>query len=728
LTELRAAELRFTSSETIEFLNQLMGLSLSEDDVAALETRTEGWIAGLQLAAISMKGRDDAANFIKSFTGSHRFVMDYLIEEVLAQQPESIQSFLLQTAILNRLTGSLCDALTGQDYGQLTLEMLDHSNLFIIPLDDERCWYRYHHLFSDLLRQRLRQTQLDQIPILHIKASLWYEQNGFVDEAIEHALLGGDHRRAVILIDAHADAIWQRGEHTRFRRWLSEIPVELVSSQPQLCIINAWDLFMNGQREAAEQNLLAAEKVLEESIGLGTETKQLGHYQMDDHDRMKIQGRVATIRAYLVFYRGGIKETKKYVSEALENLPEHDLIWRSTATVVLGDAYGTSGELMSAYRVRLKTLEMSIAAGNAYWILIASTKLALTSRMLGKMEQVIEICQQQLELASVNGLLHTVVIGWLLAIWGEVLAELNDLDGAIQKAKRGVNLTERGREMGTLGWSYHCLLRVLFSSRNMVDAEELIQKMENIAREVHVPPWVSNRMAAWQARIWLVQDNLDAASNWVAERGLDSDDKLTFLHEREYIVLARILIAQGRLDEAHKLLGRLCEESEISGHLSRRIEVLSIQAQMFQVQGDTDQSITILENALALAGPAGYIRIFVDEGPPMASLLYEALDRGIAPEYVRGLLGAFPGTKPAQVDRPKSQAAEIGLVEPLSEREIEVLHLIAEGLTNTEVADRLYLSRNTIKVHTRNIYGKLGVNNRTQAVARARDLGILTSN
>jgi LuxR family maltose regulon positive regulatory protein len=283
LTELRATDLRFTSSEAAEFLNQVMGLDLSMEDIAALETRTEGWIAGLQLAAISMQGRKDASSLIKSFTGSHRFVLDYLIEEVLEQQSESIQSFLLQTAVLNRLTGPLCDAVrfggarspTGQDNGQATLEMLDHANLFMVPLDEERRWYRYHHLFADLLRQRLNQTQPEQLPILHRRASEWYEQNGFADEAIEHALRAEDFERAAYLIEEQADAVWGRGEHTKLRRWLAGLPVELIFSKPHLCVLHAWELFTSGQQDAAEGSLQAAEKALHTSTDLATETSQL---------------------------------------------------------------------------------------------------------------------------------------------------------------------------------------------------------------------------------------------------------------------------------------------------------------------------------------------------------------------------------------------------------------------------------------------------------------------
>ncbi|MFC1976235.1 LuxR C-terminal-related transcriptional regulator [Chloroflexota bacterium] len=727
LIELRGADLRFTNAEAAEFLNQVMSLNLSAEDIATLETRTEGWIAGLQLAAISMQGHEDTTSFIKSFTGSHHFILDYLLEEVLEQQPEGIQNFLLRTSILDRLTGSLCDVLTGQDNGQATLEILEHANLFIIPLDDERRWYRYHHLFADLLRQRLRQTQPMQVSTLHHRASEWNEQNGFADQAIEHALHAEDFEQAAHLIEEQADAIWERGEHTKLRRWLEGLPAKLVFSKPQLCIFHAWYLFASGQQDAVERSLQAAEQALDTSADRATETSPIERDQPSGSDRMKLRGRAAAIRAFLASHRGDVPGVIQHSHQALEYLPEQDSAWRSGAAIALGDAHGIKGNMTAAYQARLEALETCKAAGDIYFSMIANLRLALILRMQGQLQRTIEICQQQMQLANESGMPQTVVVGGLLATWGEVLAELNDLDGAIHQAKKGAELTECGGDVATLVWHYLCLVRVLFSRADMCGAEEIIQKMENIFREHDVPPIITNQMAAWQARIWLAQDKLDAASQWVGERGLDAGGDPIYLHEMEYIVLARILIAQGRLDETIGLLQRLLEAAETGGRTSRAIEILLLQALAFQAGGETTQAMVALEQALTLAEPGGFIRIFVDEGPPMARLLYKAATRGIAPDYARRLLAAFPVAEPEQTDPSKTQAPKSELVEPLSERELEVLQLIAEGLTNPEIASRLFLTLNTVKAHTRNIYGKLGAHNRTQAVAQARALGILSS-
>jgi LuxR family maltose regulon positive regulatory protein len=727
LTELRASDLRFTSSEAADFLTQVMGLNLSKEDISALETRTEGWIAGLQLAAISMQGSKDATGFIKSFTGSHRFVLDYLIEEVLEQQSESVQNFLLQTSILNRVTGSLSDALTGQNTGQATLERLEHANLFIIPLDEERHWYRYHHLFADLLHQRLRQTQSDWVPTLHHRASEWYEQNGFVDEAIEHSLHADDSERAAHLIEGRVDDLWGRGEHSKLRRWLIKLPIDLVFSRPYICIYHAWYLYPSGQLDEAEQTLQAAEQASDSRTDDAPESSLIGWSQLPGSKRMKIQARAAAVRAFMDAYRGDVPGIIQHALQALEYLPEQDLTWRSIASMALADAYVYRGDTTAAYEARLEALKACKAAGDIYLIIVAKLKLAISLRSQGRLQRTTEICRQQVQFANEIGLSQTRAVGWLLAIWGEVLAELNDLNGAIVKAKKGVELTEGGGDLAMIGWSYMCLMRIIFSSRDIAGAEEIIKKMENVARESKVPPWFTNLMAAWQAQLWLIQEKLEAASQWAAERGLDTDGESRWQHEidffllRDYILYSRILIAQEQLDEATDLLQHLLKAAESGGRTSRAIEILILQALALHAGGDTARAMTPLERSLTLAEPGGFIRIFVDEGPPMETLIKRMkVEDGRIKEYVRKLLAAFADKESFPSDtRPQP------LIEPLSNRELEVLHLIAEGLSNREIGLRLYLSPNTIKRHANNIYEKLGVHSRTEAVAKARILNIL---
>jgi LuxR family maltose regulon positive regulatory protein len=359
-------------------------------------------------------------------------------------------------------------------------------------------------------------------------------------------------------------------------------------------------------------------------------------------------------------------------------------------------------------------------------------KLVLNLKARGRLLQAKEICQQRMQFANEKGMSRTAVAGWLLAIWGDVLAETNDLDRALDLVKRGMELTERGGDVTMLGWSCLCLTRVLFSRGDLAGAEEIVQKMDQVARESIVPTWIMNLNAAWQTRIWLAQGKLETVSQWVRERRLEPDKEPTHVGGFEYIALARILIAQGRWDETTTLLQRMLEFAEGGGDITRAIEILVLQTLAFHAWGDTNQAVTTLERALALAEPEGFVRIFVDEGPPMARLLYEALSRGIAPSYTRRLLAAFPLARPEPATEPEqalpsdTRALEPDLIEPLSEREVEILELIAEGLANPEIAARLFLALNTVKTHSSNIYGKLGVHSRTQAVAKARALGLLS--
>lgn len=730
LTELRATDLRFTSTEADEFLNQVMGFDLSTEEIAALGTRTEGWIAGLQLAAlalkraISMKGYGEVTNLIKSFTGSHRLVLDYLIEDVLNYQTQQVQEFLLQTAILNRLAGSLCDALTGRDNGQTTLEMLEQANLFIVPLDDERRWYRYHHLFADLLRQRLTQSQPELLLTLHRKASVWYEHKGFFEEAINHALRGEYFTRAAYLIESQYGDNYERVSQTVLRRWLAEMPEEFVSSEPHLCLFRAWTLFTTGQLDAADQSLQATEKMLDPGSNQEPDVSS-DEGQLSDMDRMKLLGRAAAIRSFIVSFGGDTPGTIRYARQALEYLPEEELQWRSTVLVALGDAYANDGRMADAYNARSAALAAGKASGDPYLLMIVNLRLAEILRQQGKLQQVEQVCVRQLRSAEENGISEWTIVGWLFGIWGEVLAELNNLDGAKDRATKGVELATRGGDLLYEIMSKLCLVRALFSCRDLNGAEEVIQSMENTSLDYDMPLWALVQLSAWRARIWLALGRIEVASRWAEEYEPDVDEEPSFLNEMELMAYARILITQRRLDEATGLLQRLLHAAEAGGRTSRMIEVMILQALTLQAKGETDRALVTLEGAFALAEPEGFVRTFVDEGPPMAHLLNDALDRGISPVFVHHLLAAYPKDEPVQVDTTESLSDQSDLVEELSERELEVLHLIAKGLTNREIADRLYLSLNTVKVHARNIYGKLSVGNRTQAVARARDLGVL---
>ncbi|MCA9927261.1 MAG: hypothetical protein KC419_02240 [Anaerolineales bacterium] len=722
LNELRAADLRFTLEEAAVFLNEVMGLALSTADIAALEARTEGWIAGLQLAAISMQGRPDTTSTVHTFTGSHRFVMDYLIEEVLEQQPPRTREFLLQTAVLDQFTGSLCDALTEQENGHNMLAALDHANLFLVPLDEERRWYRYHHLFADLLRRRLRQSQQEQVLTLHSRASRWFADNGFVSDAIKHALQAEQFEQAAQLIEDHADALWQHGAHGKLMRWLAKMPPEIVMARPPLCIFHAWYLFASGQQDAAEQVLQAAEQ----SLANEQETAESAH------DRAKLRGRIATIHSFMAAYQGDVPAIIQYARQALALLPKDDLTWRSSAAITLGDAEGFAGDMTAAYEARLAAAQACRLANDGYFLLIANLKLAITLRAQGKLQATIDMCHQQRQLAAERGMESTPIAGWCLAVSGEVLAERDELDEALVMAQKGLAQIERGVDLAMHGWSVLCLLRVLFSRGDLAEVAVVIQQFANLSREADVPPWVANQIAGWQVRLWLAQNQPEMAAHWLSEQGLDITREqasllpMDFFRLIDYITMARIWLALERADDAIWLLQNLVIVAEAGERFSKLIEIEVLLALAFWAKGAQPAALQTLETAIAHAAPEGFVRVFLDEGAAMVDLLRAGQAAGIAPAYVRRLLTAVSPQPATPSPTSVAGAGQLNWLEPLSERELDVLQHLAWGLSNQEIADRLYLSLNTVKVHTRNIYSKLDVHNRTQAAARAKELGLLS--
>jgi len=736
ITELRATDLRFTSAEAADFLNQVMGLNLSSDEIRALAARTEGWIAGLQLAAISLQGQADTSRLIQIFTGSNRLVLDYLIEEVLDHQPKPIQDFLLQTAILDRLSGPLCDAvrfgytetssssegtvLTGQENAQVILENLERANLFIISLDAERRWYRYHHLFADLLRQQLKRTNWRKIPALHNRASQWFEQNELLDEAIQHALFAEDYDRSAALLAALADPLWERGEHVKLRNWLAKLPEHTLCAQPQLCIYHFWFLFSTGQQEIAQRFLQAIEESFET-----IPDQSSGKTTLSESEQLKLHGRLGAIQSLICTWKEDLPGIIKHARKALKFLPEGDP-WRRMAAMALGDAQYYRGDVQSAYQTRLETQTTSLPEDDLFFYMVANLKVATSLREMSKLNEAIEICQQQLEFAKEHGLLQTIFVGWALAIWALVLAEQNQLDQALEFANQSLALTIGG-DFAFLCFSYIVLAKTHFYLGDYDTAKINLQKLGEIERTNDIPFYTAGSMVGWQARLMLAQNRLEETAQWIAEQDCEGDLKNLITYDHVIIVKARLLLIQGNLKDAASLLVRLLEACKAAGHTARLIEILVLQALTQQAAGDPSQAHQTLARALALAEPGGYMRVFVDEGPPMARLLYEVLSQGRGSDYVQHLLAAFPDAKPKHPKTMQSQVSDDEWVEPLSDRELDVLRLIAEGLTNQDIAAKLYLSLNTVKAHSRNIYGKLGVKSRTQAAARARALGLLRS-
>jgi LuxR family transcriptional regulator, maltose regulon positive regulatory protein len=728
-TELRASDLRFTPDEAAAFLTEVMGLDLSAGDVAALEARTEGWIAGLQLAALSMQRRADVPGFIRAFTGDDRYIVDFLVEEVLRHQPDRVRSFLLQTSILDRLSGPLCDAVTGQDDGTEMLGALERGNLFVMPLDDKRQWYRYHHLFADVLQAHYLKEQPDQIPVRHRRASAWYEQHGLRSDAIRHALAAEDFARAAGLVEMAALAMLGSSQEATLHGWLTALPDEVVRARPVLSVYYAFASFSREGFDAAEARLRDAERWLDTTADVG-ERRAAPSVEMvvvDDVGFRSLPGTIAVARAYRAGALGDVAGIVMYARRAVDLLPEGDDLWRGAAATLLGIGYWTSGELEAAYR--------SFAEGRARLQRTSYTQFQIVSvhiladiRMAqGRLHEVERIYEQALRLATEQG----------DPAWGtadvyvglsELYRERDDLEAATQYLRRSKELGEHAGLPDTRHLWYVAMARIKEAHGDLDGALDLLDEAERQyvrGADPDVRP-----VAALKTRVWVAQGRLAEALGWVRERSLSVDDDISYLREFEHLTLARVLIARSTrqrddrsLHEAIGLLERLLKAAEAGERTGSVIEILVLQALAHEARGDIPQALGPLERALPLAEPEGYVRIFVGEGEAMRTLLRHAAARGTAPIYTQRLLSAFD--KPARPASTPAQIAATDLTEPLTMREVEILRLIAAGMRNQEIADQLFISLSTVKRHIANAYGKLGVRHRTEAAARANELNLL---
>lgn len=726
LTELRAADLRFTPAEVTEFLNQVMCLNLSAEDIAALESRTEGWIAGLQLAALSMHGRPDATSFIQSFTGSHHFVLDYLIAEVMAKETESIQTFLLRTSMLNRMCGSLCDAVLGDTSasGQQTLEYLERNNLFIVPLDNERCWYRYHHLFAQLLRQRLLQS--GHMADFHIRASQWYEDHGFELEAFQHAAAANDIERAARLILGKGMPLHIRGALTPVLNWLEALPTTELDKRPILWVMYAGALITAGLTSAVEQKHQAAEAIL-----IGAEP------DIDTHD---ILGRIANNRATLAFIQYQADVAIVQAQRALEYLRPDNLPVRNISTWVLGAAYQQKGDRSAASQAFSEAISLSQKIGHTFVTKLATMGLGRIQETENRLYLAAETYRHALDLFGEYPLPSAAEAHLGLA---RIYYEWNDLDTAEEHGQQSLRLAQQwDRVIDRFIVCEVFLARLKLAREDADGAAAILAQVEQSVRQhnyVHRIPEV----AAQQVILFLHQGEPDAAA------------ALAQIHKLP-LSQAQVYLARGDAAAALALLEPLHQQMEAKGWVDELLKVMVLQTIALDTHGEEDQAMELLDSALAMAEPGGFVRLFVDEGEAMRLLLEkQARIRNHPPSrYVDKLLAAFTPPAPAPtveaptkapsflarpnlaaaesaIYQPKSDSAEREfppakhlLVDPLSEREIEVLRLLRSELSGPEIARHLIISLNTLRTHTKNIFSKLGVKNRRAAVRRAEDLGL----
>ena len=703
-----------------------MGLDLAAPDIAALEGRTEGWIAALQLAALSMQGRHDVAGFIAGFSGDDRYIVDYLVEEVLQRQPERVRSFLLQTSVLDRLGGPLCDAVTDQGGGKAMLEALDRGNLFLIPLDDRRRWYRYHHLFADVLRAHLLEEQPDLVPVLHLRAAEWYELNGERSEAIRHALAAGDVDRAADLIELAIPALRQGRQEATLRRWIDALPERLFRVRPVLALGYVGSRLVSGETEGVEARLRDAERWVgaapDASEGLVSPADVV---VVDEEAFRHLPGAIAIYRAALTMAAGDLAGTVTHARRALEVVGEDDHFERGGAAGFLALACWTSGDLDAAYRWWSESGASLEKAGHVSDVLGGSIALADILIAQGRLREAMRTYERGLQRASrpsgegpLRGVpdMHVGI--------SELLRERNDLAAARQHLQAGSELGEHAGLAQNAYRSRVAMARVQEADGDLEGAVELLDEAERLYASDYYPD--VRPISAMKARLWILQGKLDAVLDWARERGLSVGDDLSYVREFEHITLARMLLARsmqdradGSLREGAELLERLLLAAEAGQRTRSVIEILVLQALDHQRQGDLPAALVPLGRALTLAEPEGYVRIFVDEGAPMTTLLGAAAERSIALTYVDRLLSAVGQ---AEGSRRVNQA----LVEPLSERELDVLRLLGTDLGGPDIARELVVSLNTVRSHTKNIYAKLGVNDRRAAVRRAAELDLLS--
>jgi LuxR family maltose regulon positive regulatory protein len=730
LAEVRADDLRFSVEETGVLLRTVLETSLSEPTVAALTARTEGWIAGLRLASLSLQGRPDPDGFVRAFSGSHRYILDYLTEEVLEQQPEVIRHFLFETSILDRLSGALCDAITGRTDGLAMLEAIDRANLFVVPLDQERQWWRYHHLFVDLLRARLGRQWPDRVPQLHRKAASWYERRGLVEEAIGHALTAGDADWAARLFERQLDALLLRNEEATLQHWLAALPATVVASRPRLLVAQADMALSHGRFEAVERALDDAERAWSSTSdeayepSVGTPASLVAN----------VPAAVAFWRAYVAELRGNADAAAAFDRRALAELGEEESLLASAVRLHLRTTELGLGELRNAEGDVRAAIAAFETAGQVYLALRGIEMLGHIQRAQGHLGSALETYRWGLEMALASGRLPPPSTGIAYAGLAEVAYQCGQLDVAFEHATEALALCRRLAYHRPFAAALAILARVRWAEGDPGGALDILAQDPPVATSLGVTGLL-NPIPPLRARLSLACGNLVAARRWVQDRGLGPDDEVSYPREPEYLLLARLLLADGQPERAVALLERLHVTADRQGRAGNRLEIDALLSVTLDAVGDDARALAILSGALALAQPEGYVRIFVDEGAAMRALLVrlvgahradEAWAHRVPLEYLGQLLRTFePEHGTAEAPASRRGLSRPGLIEALSGRELEVLQLLAAGKSNQDIGVELSVALDTVKKHVSHILAKLGATNRTEATARARVLGLL---
>ena len=732
LAELRAADLRFTADEAAALLRESAGADLPAAAVAALAARTEGWVAGLQLAALSLAGQADPAGFVAAFSGSHRYVLDYLAEEVLDRQQEELRTFLLETSVLERLSGGLCDAVTGRTDSQAMLERVEQAGLFLVPLDEVRGWWRYHHLFADLLRARLQQQRPGRVAGLHRAAAGWCEEHGLADDAVRHALAAGDAAWSARLVERHADAFLLRSEGATLQRWLAALPAGLAGSRPRLLLAQARLALLSNRVEAAEVALDAAERALAGAAGVADEPFEPSAGRAASVFA-NVPAAIAHERAILAVLRGDAEHAIVFASQALADLGEGEWNMASHANGYLGLAEWLRGRLAEAELALSSSIGQWRAAGQPTPTAWGSYRLGQVQRAQGRLDAALGIYRQALDITAPPGRPALPAAGIGYVGLAEVAYQRNELEAALRHVTEGIALCRQFHYTPPLATGLAALAWIRQAQGDAAGAREAMEEAGQAGPDPGVPGLL-NPVPAQRARLQLAQGDVAAAARWAQQRGLGPDDEPGYPREPEYLVLARVLLAQDRPGPALALLERLHAAAVSQDRAGSVIEIQALRALALAAAGEETAAVDALAGALTLACPQGYVRVFADEGPPMAALLgrlvaaqraEQAAARGVPLACLARVLRAFGG-KDAMEGSGRGAAAVVpGLVEQLTARELEVLALLAAGAPNPRIAEQLVVSLDTVKKHVSHLLGKLGAANRTEAVTRARQLGLI---
>lgn len=720
MTEIRANDLRFNSEEIGRFLKNSMGVALSDEHIAALEDRTEGWVVGVQLAGLSMRGRDDPAAVVTSLSGSHRFILSYLTEEVIGGLSPDLQDFLLKTSILERLTGELCDALTGRNDGSQLLEQLMKANLFLVPLDDEQHWNRYHHLFADLLRSQCKRTFKDQAAQLHCRASRWYEKEGMLNEAMEHALTGEDYALAVNLLESYSMPMILKGYAKTVENWMQAIPQEWQSQSLRTSLAACWMYILRGSYEKLAPHLKLIESILS--------AMQANPADAAPEEIAVLQAEWLALQANLLNVQGNIGQSIEMAQRALQLAPEDNDYLRGLIYMGLGGAYRLAGDYSNLVEAYQKSIFHSRRSGNALSEMLSTSALTLMAIRHGELRKAVEYGARVIEGKQPFGVLPPLAAGTVHGAFGMVYYEWNQLDKAREHLQHSLRLSELAGHNAGVAYNKCHMAWLEQLEENDEQATTFIQEAVELLA-LGAPAWIIPEIYAMQIYIHLAQGNFAAAEDVLLQQDYNEQAPVTHLSENLHLANLRLKLFQLRekrmpvedARQAFELAGRIQTAALHAQRLGIVLRTLLLRAQLNVEAGNQPAALDDLQQALEMAEPEGYIRSFVDEGVVIAALLRHSLAHNPNSGYTQSLLANFS----VELAAPQHPADQDGPVDALTEREVDVLRLMAQGLKYEEIAAKLFISVNTVRFYVKDIYRKLLVNNRTQALEAARQFGLL---